>query len=115
MDRRSAHGGIDFRAMETTESLDGLSDRIRTALEPDLRRHFSPEFIVCSEYFDRFTTETAGRALDRLGLAEEFRAPSTAAEAIARRGYVPRAETALAWMLAKLAEEGFFAPADAGR
>jgi SAM-dependent methyltransferase len=94
------------------ETRDALSDRIRAALEPEVRRHFSPEFIVCSEYFDRFTTETAGRALDRLGLAGEFRAPSTAAEAIARRGYVPRAETALAWMLAKLAEEGFFAPAE---
>lgn len=110
---RDAFPAIHFPAMET---LDALSDRIRAALDPDVRRHFSPEFIVCSEYFDRFTTETVGRALDRLGLADEFRRPSTAAEAIARRGFVPRAETALEWMLRKLAEEGFFAPADeAGR
>lgn len=85
-----------------------LSERIRAALEPDVRRHFSPEFVICSEYFDRFTTETAGRALARLGLLEEFREPTTAAEAIARKGYAPRAETALSWMLDKLAEEGFF-------
>ena len=85
-----------------------LSDRIRAALEPDVRRHFSPEFVICSEYFDRFTTETAGRALARLGLLDEFRERSTPAGAIARRGYAPRAVTALTWMLEKLAEEGFF-------
>jgi len=84
-----------------------LSDRIRAALEPDVRRHFSPEFVICSEYFDRYTTETAGQALARLDLLGEFREPSTAAEAIARKGYAPRAETALSWMLDKLAEEGF--------
>jgi SAM-dependent methyltransferase len=90
------------------EPYQDLSDRIRAALEPDVRRHFSPEFVICSEYFDRFTTETAGRALARLGLLEEFRAPTTAAEAVARKGYAPRAVVALGWMLEKLAEESFF-------
>ncbi|HET9796176.1 MAG TPA: class I SAM-dependent methyltransferase [Thermoanaerobaculia bacterium] len=97
------------------ESLDALSDRIRASLEPDVRRHFSPEFIICSEYFDRFTVETAGRALDRLDLLGEFRTPTTPREAIARRGYAERAETALRWMLEKLAEEGFFEAGEGGR
>ena len=93
------------------DAFQSLADRIRAALEPDLRRHFSPEFVICSEYFDRFTTETAGQALARLDLLDSFREPTTAAEAIARKGYVPRAETALSWMLEKLSEEGFFEPA----
>jgi SAM-dependent methyltransferase len=97
------------------ESLDELSDRIRAALDPGVRRHFSPEFIICSEYFDRFTTETAGRALERLDLLGEFREPSTPREAITRRGYSERAETALRWMLEKLTEEGFFAAQAGGR
>ncbi len=85
-----------------------LSERLRAALEPDVRRHFSPEFVICSEYFERFTTEVAGRDLGRLDLLDEFRSPSTAAEALARKGYVPRASVALSWMLEKLADEGFF-------
>jgi SAM-dependent methyltransferase len=97
------------------ETLDALSDRLRSSLEPGVRRHFSPEFIICSEYFDRFTTETAGRALERLDLLGEFREPATPGEAIARRGYAERAETALRWMLEKLTEEGFFATAEGGR
>jgi SAM-dependent methyltransferase len=85
-----------------------FSDRLRGALEPDVRRYFSPEFVICSEYFDRFTTEIAGRDLGRLGLLDEFRSPATASEALARKGYVPKASVALSWMLSKLAEEGFF-------
>lgn len=84
-----------------------FSERLREALEPDVRRHFSREFIVCCEYFDRFTTEVAGRDLERLGLAEEFREPSTVEDALARKGYVPRAAVPLRWMLSKLAQDGF--------
>ena len=91
------------------DSPEDFSARLREALEPDVRRHFSPEFVICSEYFDRFTTEVAGRDLERLGLLEEFRSPATVEEALARKGYVPRASIALAWMLEKLTEEGFFA------
>jgi SAM-dependent methyltransferase len=97
------------------ERYDELSERIRAALEPDIRRHFSREFVVCSEYFERFTTEVAGRDLQRLGLVEEFREPATVEDALARKGYVPRAAVALRWMLSKLAEDGFFERApDAG-
>ena len=93
---------------------DAFSERLRSALEPDIRRHFSREFVVCSEYFERFTTETAGRDLERLGLIEEFRHPSTVEDALARKGYVPRAAVALRWMLSKLSQEGFFAPEGEG-
>lgn len=88
---------------------DEFSERLRASLEPDVRRHFSREFVVCSEYFERFTTEVAGRDLERLGLAAEFRQPATPREALDRKGYVPRAEVALRWMLTKLAADGFFA------
>jgi SAM-dependent methyltransferase len=85
-----------------------FSERLRGALEPDVRRHFSPEFVICSEYFERFTVEIAGRDIARLQLLDEFRLPTTAEEALARKGYVPKAAVALGWMLSKLAEEGFF-------
>jgi SAM-dependent methyltransferase len=84
-----------------------FSERLRAALEPDVRRYFPPEFIVCCEHFDRFTTEVAGRDLARLGLLAEFREPTTVEDALARKGYVPRAAVPLRWMLSKLAQDGF--------
>ena len=85
-----------------------FSDHLRGSLDPTLRVFFPQEFVVCCEWFDRFTTETACRDLERLGLAEEFEAPATPEEALSRKGYVPRAAVCLRWMLEKLTDEGLF-------
>jgi SAM-dependent methyltransferase len=90
------------------DPLDAFARNLRGALDPTLRSLFSEEFVVCSELFERFTTETAAADLERLGLAEAFGEPSTPEEVLARRGYAPRAAVALAWMLEKLAAEGYF-------
>lgn len=90
------------------DSLETFSASLREALDPPVRVLFSRNFVVCSVHFDRFTTEVAGRDLERLGLLRAFETPTTAAEALARAGHSPRAETPLEWMLAKLEEEGFF-------
>src|SRR5450830_1241731 len=89
------------------DSLETLSTDLRNSLEPSIRVFFSREFVICSLHFERFTTEAAGRDLERLGLLRAFEKPTTAREALARAGHVPRAETPLEWMLSKLAEEGF--------
>ena len=90
------------------DSLETFSSALREALEPPVRALFSRNFVICSVHFDRFTTEVAGRDLERLGLLGAFEEPTTAREALARAGHAPKAETPLEWMLTKLAEEGFF-------
>jgi SAM-dependent methyltransferase len=90
------------------DALETLSSNLRGSLEPSLRPLFPRDFVICSVHFERFTTETAGRDLERLGLLGAFEEPTTAREALARVGHVPRAEAPLEWMLAKLSEEGFF-------
>ncbi|MGH9442176.1 MAG: hypothetical protein ACRD16_07855, partial [Thermoanaerobaculia bacterium] len=89
------------------DALETFSSSLRGSLDPSLRVLFSREFLICSEHFERFTTETAGRDLDRLGLLRLFEEPTTAREALERAGHVARAATALEWMLSKLSEEGF--------
>ncbi len=88
--------------------LETFSSNLRGSLEPALRPLFSRDFVICSVHFERFTTETAGRDLDRLGLLRMFDQPTTASEALSRAGHVARAQAPLEWMLSKLAEEGFF-------
>jgi SAM-dependent methyltransferase len=90
------------------DDLETFSSHLRSTLEPAVRVLFSREFVICSEHFERFTTETAGRDLERLGLLRAFEQSTTAREALERSGHVARAETALEWMLSRLSEEGFF-------
>lgn len=85
-----------------------FSDRLRETLEPAVRPFFPEEFVVCCEWFDRFTTEVAARDLARLDLDREFETPTSAEEALARRGYVPRAAICLRWMLEKMAADDYF-------
>jgi SAM-dependent methyltransferase len=88
-------------------SFESLSENLRARLEPPVRVLFSRNFVVCCEWFDRFTTEVAGRDLRRLGLDEQFEEPRTPEEALARLGYSARAAVSLRWMLEKLTDEGF--------
>ena len=76
---------------------------------PDLeiRSLFSPEFILCCEEFDRFTTDMVLNLVRDLGMAPALETGTTSAELVARMGYAPRAEVPIAWFLRKLAEDGY--------
>jgi len=90
------------------DTLDRFSENLRSSLEPGLREFFPPDFVICSEHFERFTTETAARDLVRLGLDEIFESPHSVEEALGARDYVPAAAIPLRWILDKLTEEGYF-------
>jgi SAM-dependent methyltransferase len=100
--------------MKTERSPEQLSLEIRQSLDPELRPLFSREFIVCSEWYDRFTTETVGEALAGLGLVEALDSSTTAGEIVASRGFAARSAVTLSWMLEKLAEEGYLEAEGAG-
>jgi SAM-dependent methyltransferase len=86
-----------------TEPLDSLLARI-----PDLeiRSLFSPEFILCSEEFDRFTIDVLLNLVRDLDLALPLSRGTTARAITGERGWAPRAEIPLEWFFRKLAAEG---------
>jgi len=85
-----------------TEDLHSLLARIP---DPAIRSLFTPEFILCSEEFDRFTVETVLNLLATLGLEEPLARGTTVKELVASRGWAPRAEIPLDWFFRKLAAE----------
>jgi len=85
-----------------TEDLPSLLARIP---DPAIRSLFSPEFILCSEHFDRFTIDMVLRLVRELGLEEELSEGATVPEILEKKKYAPRAEIPLAWFFRKLAAE----------
>jgi SAM-dependent methyltransferase len=86
-----------------TEDLPTLLARIP---DPEIRSLFSPEFILCCEEFDRFTTDTVVNLVRELGLEEPLAGGATSSELVRRMGFAPRAEVPIAWFLRKLGEAG---------
>jgi SAM-dependent methyltransferase len=86
-----------------TEELSTLLARI-----PDvsIRSLFTPEFILCCESFDRFTTDTVLNLVRDLGLEASLAGGTSAARAVAERGWSPRAEVPLGWFFRKLEAAG---------
>jgi SAM-dependent methyltransferase len=76
---------------------------------PDLeiRSLFSPEFILCCEQFDRFTTDMVLNLVRDLGLEEPLARGIDPASLVAEMGFVPRAEVPLGWFLRKLSAGGY--------
>jgi len=87
-----------------TEELPELLARIP---DPAIRSLFSHEFILCSEEFDRFTTDVLLNLVRDLGLEEPLRRGTTVEGVIAEKGYAPRAEVPLRWFFRKLAAEEY--------
>ena len=85
-----------------TEALDSLLARIP---DPEIRSLFSPEFILCSEEFDRFTVDVLLKLVTELDLGEPLSRGTTVKELRAARGWAPRAEIPLGWFFRKLAAE----------
>ena len=76
---------------------------------PDLaiRSLFTPEFILCSEEFDRFTVDVLLGLVQDLGLVPALREGASVSSLVAGHGYAERARPPLAWFLRKLASEGY--------
>jgi SAM-dependent methyltransferase len=94
-----------------TEDLHSLLARIP---DPAIRSLFTPEFILCSEEFDRFTVDTLLNLVSELGLAEPLLRGTTVAEILSSRGWSPRAAIPLTWFFRKLAAEGHVAVEGSG-
>jgi SAM-dependent methyltransferase len=87
-----------------TEDLRTLLSRIP---DPEVRSLFTPEFILCCEHFDRFTTDMVLTLVHRLELEESLARGTTVARVAEEKGYAPRAEIPLSWFFRKLAAEGY--------
>lgn len=86
-----------------TEDLETLLTRIPDA---SIRSLFTPEFILCCEAFDRFTTDTVVNLVRDIGLEEPLREGASAAGIVREKGWAPRAEVPIEWFLRKLAAAG---------
>jgi SAM-dependent methyltransferase len=89
---------------ERTEDLESLLARIP---DPAIRSLFSHEFILCAEYFDRFTIDSVLRLVHQLGLTEDLVRGASARQVLLSRGFSPRAEIPIRWFLRKLAAAGY--------
>jgi len=87
-----------------TEELPELLARIP---DPEIRALFSPAFILCSEYFDRFTVDVLLELARTLDLEEVLRRGTTASGIVSGLGFAPQAVAPVGWMLRKLAAEGY--------
>ncbi len=87
-----------------TEDIPSLLARIP---DPAIRALFTPEFILCCEQFDRFTTEMVLRLVGELDLEEALARGTSSAAIAAAKGFAPRAEIPLEWFLRKLEVEGY--------
>jgi SAM-dependent methyltransferase len=87
-----------------TEDLQTLLARI-----PDraIRELFSPEFILCSEHFDRFTTAMVLSLVGELGWEDALARGTTVLRLAGEKGYAPRAAIPIGWFFRKLAAEGY--------
>jgi hypothetical protein len=89
---------------ERTEDLESLLARIP---DPAIRSLFSHEFILCAEYFDRFTIDSVLRLVHQLGWTEDLVRGASARRVVLSRGFSPRAEIPIRWFLRKLAAAGY--------
>ncbi len=82
--------------------------------DPEIRSLFSPEFIVCCEHFDRFTTDMVLNLVRDLDLEPSIARGATASSLVAEKGFAPRATVPLGWFLRKLAAGGYLDAARGG-
>jgi SAM-dependent methyltransferase len=97
---------------ERTEELASLLRRIE---DREIRSLFTPEFILCCEEFDRFTTDMVLRLVRELALDLPLSSGATASGLVEGMGFAPRAEIPLGWFLRKLAADGYLDSEPAGR
>jgi SAM-dependent methyltransferase len=95
-----------------TEDLPTLLARIA---DREIRSLFSPEFILCCEQFDQFTTGMVLRLIHGLEMEGPLNAGTTVESLVATRDFAPRAAVPLGWFFRKLAAEGMLSMEGSGR
>ncbi|HEX7252047.1 MAG TPA: class I SAM-dependent methyltransferase [Thermoanaerobaculia bacterium] len=95
-----------------TEDLPTLLARIA---DRDIRSLFSPDFILCCEQFDRFTTGMVLRVLRDLEMEDALTSGTTVDELVSGKRFAPRAAVPLSWFLRKLAAEDLISVEGSGR
>ena len=75
--------------------------------DPEIRSLFSPEFILCCEHFDRFTTDMVLNLVRDLELEPSIARGTTASSLVEEKGFAPRARVPIGWFLRKLAAGGY--------
>jgi len=95
-----------------TEDLPTLLARIT---DRDIRSLFSPDFILCCEQFDQFTTGMVLRVLRELKMEDTLRSGTTVDELVSAKEFASRAAVPLGWFLRKLAAEGLISAEGSGR
>ncbi len=87
-----------------TEDLETLLARI-----PDraVRALFTPEFILCTEHFDRFTIDFVLRLCRELGFEDDLARGVSSRAIVSARGFAPRAEIPIRWFFRKLEAAGY--------
>jgi len=95
-----------------TEDLPTLLARIA---DREIRSLFSPEFILCCEQFDQFTTGMVLRLIHGLEMEGPLNAGTTVESLVAARDFAPRAAVPLGWFFRKLAAEGMLSMEGSGR
>ena len=95
-----------------TEDLPTLLARIA---DRDIRSLFSPDFILCCEQFDQFTTGMVLRVLRELEMEDALRSGVTVDELVSGRQFASRATVPLDWFLRKLAAENLISTEGSGR
>ena len=95
-----------------TEDLPTLLARIA---DRDIRSLFSPDFILCCEQFDQFTTGMVLRVLCELEMEDALRSGATVDELVSGKQFASRAAVPLDWFLRKLAAEDLISTEGSGR
>ena len=95
-----------------TEDLPTLLARIA---DRDIRSLFSPDFILCCEQFDQFTTGMVLRVLRELEMEHALRSGATVDELVSGKQFASRAAVPLDWFLRKLAAEDLISTEGSGR
>lgn len=91
-----------------------LATLLRRIDDREIRSLFTPEFILCCEEFDRFTTDMVLRLVSELSLDLPLSDGATASGLVEEMGFAPRAEIPLGWFLRKLAADGYLDSEPAG-
>jgi len=95
-----------------TEDLPTLLARIA---DRDIRSLFSPDFILCCEQFDQFTTGMVLQVVRELEMDDALRAGTTVDELVSGKQFASRAAVPLDWFLRKLAAEDLISMEGSGR
>jgi SAM-dependent methyltransferase len=98
-----------------TARAEDLATLLSRIADPEIRSLFTPEFILCSELFDRFTIDILLKLVRDLELEEPLAHGTTVDRILEEKSFAPRAAIPLSWFLRKLAAEDYLEAEGSGR